>query len=375
VTTLQSNPQAHSQSSTPQTSATSLRRKLGRGLGSLISAPIRVDVPMANAPTSVVAEPPFPPGNVGTKPHAGPHAPAINTSSNANGVLLLDLGAIHPNPRQPRQHFDEDALRALAASITSSGLMQPIVVRPDRHGTGEGSGATAGGYQIIAGERRWRAAQLARVQQIPAIVRDVDDQTAAEFSLIENLQREDLNPIERAEAFQRLIDDFQLTHNQIADRVGLDRTSVTNHVRLNDLDEFTKDSLRAGRLTLGHGKVLLAIANNEARAGLAAQAVRHAWSVRELEAHVRQWGGGKRANEGALHDAAATAGQPATAAAGARQPHLAELQRRLGEHLGTKVRIHPGRTKGSGRLVIEFFSLDQFEGLMRAMQFVSDDPL
>lgn len=353
-------------------SGTSPRRKLGRGLGSLISTPVRVDVP-APAPSSApVASPPaIAPGH--TRVEAGSsaetsaatvaaapssHAAAADSSAAArggsddSGVRLLPIADIRPNPNQPRQHFDEQALQALANSIAASGLMQPIVVRPASDGSGS--------YQIIAGERRWRAAQIAGISQLPAVIREVDDQTAAEFALIENLQREDLNPIERAEAFQRLIDEFQLTHQEIAQRVGLDRSSVTNHLRLIELDDSIKSAIQLGQLSLGHAKALLGITNTEQRAMLAGQAIREGWSVREMERRVRQ---------GAHRPVALPASPKPPAAANA---HMADLERRLAQHLGTKVHLHPGRTKGTGKLVIEFYSLDQFEGVLRQLGFEND---
>ena len=262
----------------------------------------------------------------------------------------MPIDHIKPNPKQPRQHFDEAALHALATSIKTSGMMQPIVVRT----------AKAGHFEIIAGERRWRAAQIAELQFVDVIVRDVDDRTAAQFSLVENLQREDLNPMERAEAFQRLIQEFNLTHQEIADSIGLDRTSITNHLRLNDLDDATKNALRSGGLTLGHAKALLAITNNERRRSLTALALKDGWSVRETERRVR------------ANIEAHAGGAKSRASSTTAQPHMVDLEKRLGDHLGTKVRIESNREKGSGRLIIEFFSIDQFEGLLERLQFESD---
>lgn len=310
-------------------------RKLGRGLSSLISAPVRVDTPPhLTAPT------------VG----AAAATPAATAESGFD-IRHLPVAQIVPNPRQPRQHFDEQSLKALADSITVSGLMQPIVVRQRRDGRGE--------FEIIAGERRWRAAQVAGLQKIPAMVRDVDDRLGAELSLIENLQREDLNPLERAEAFRRLIDEFGLTHQELAERVGLDRSSVTNHLRLLELDEFTRTAVRDGGLSLGHAKALLALTNNRLRSALAKEAVKRAWSVRELERRVKA-----RQQTDITTEHAPPVGLKSPAAA-----NTVDLERRLSEHLGTKVHLYRGRNKGSGRLVIEFYNLDQFEGLMRQMQF------
>jgi ParB family chromosome partitioning protein len=261
----------------------------------------------------------------------------------AEQVIRLDIERISPNRHQPRQQFDETALEALARSIRQAGLMQPVLVRPDADGS----------FSLIAGERRWRAARLAGLSSIPAIVRHADDRQSAEMALIENLQREDLNPIERATAFKLLIEDHDLTHQQVADAVGLDRSSVTNLLRLLDLEDSIKTAVAAGALGMGHARALLAIANSKRREHLAGQAIRKGWSVRELERRARQL-------------AIPAGGSKSTRAI---PPHMQDLQRRLGEHLGTNVRIVSGRKKGSGTISIEFYSLDQFDGLVQRMGF------
>lgn len=336
------------------TSPATLRRKLGRGLGSLISSPVRIEMPEPSTDANHLAEGAQDRASAAGRAVIGSHdAPATSQAE----ISSIPLHQIHPNPKQPRQHFDEEALRLLATSISNSGLMQPIVVRPSTTMNGG-----KGGFQIIAGERRWRAAQLAGLQRIPVVVRNVDDRTAAELSLVENLQREDLNPMERAEAFARLIDEFGLTHQDIAQQVGLDRSSVTNHLRLHELDPATKDAVRAGLLSMGHAKALLAITNDKQRVALAGQAVRQDWSVRELEKQVKA----RLSGRGPAAGAASTNAKSPTAA------NAADLERRLSEHLGSKVRLHTGRQKGTGRLVIEFYTLDQFEGILRRLQFEGD---
>jgi len=302
------------------------RRRLGRGLTSLMSVPVT-----PSAQSDATAPPPE-----STAP-AGP---------GATGIRLIRIDEIHPDPRQPRQEFDEQALQALAASIRTAGLMQPIVVRPQAN--------RGGGFQIIVGERRWRAARMVGLDQVPALVQDIDDQTAAEWGLIENIQREDLNPLERAEAFRRLTDEYGLTHQEVAERVGLNRATVTNLLRLLDLDDFARTAVRTGRLTLGHAKVLLSVTDLTRRRHLAELTIRQDWSVRRLESRAASLSGPRRK----------PAGIPAAAPA-ARH----DLERQLGDHLGTKVRIHPGKKKGTGRLAIEFYSLDQFDGLMERLGF------
>jgi ParB family chromosome partitioning protein len=325
----------------------SVRRRLGRGLGSLLSAPVKIDF-----------HPPEPAAAVAAPSVSALGAPKADLSPDtSSGMQSIETARIQPNPKQPRQHFDEQALHALAASIASSGLMQPIVVREKfRQGA-------APAFEIIAGERRWRAAQLAGLERIAALVRNVDDRTAAELSLVENLQREDLNPMERSDAFRRLIEEFGLSQQEVAQQVGLDRSSVSNHLRLQELDEPTKDAVRQGLLSLGHAKALLALTNISQRRALAAQALRMGWSVREVERRAKL-----AQDERPVADAAPAVKRAVSPAAA----NAADLQRRLSEHLGTKVQLLPGRTKGSGKLVIEFFNLDQFEGVLRLMQFETD---
>ena len=348
-----------------------IRRKLGRGLGSLISTPVRVDVPpttLVNPPAVQTAKASL--SDVSQAKNSAPTA-SVPAPSPGNGLLSLPLSSITTNPRQPRQHFDEAALNALAGSIRVSGVMQPVVVRPATVAAGIARGVK---FELIAGERRWRAAQIAGLTNIPAVVRDVDDRTAAEFSLVENVQREDLNPLERAEAFARLASEFHLTQSEIAERVGLDRSSISNHLRLLELDDQTKAAVRDGRLSMGHARGLLALTNNERRAVLAAEALRNEWSVRELERQVRDAnagiaGGTTGAGSGGPQAKVALAARERSDLPSPLSAHLADLQKRLGEHMGTKVHVHPGRAKGSGKLVIDFYTIDQFEGLLRRMDF------
>lgn len=335
--------------SDPQKSAG--RRRLGRGLGSLISAPVRVDIPESSTERS------GPDSASGRTPPAGHDRPAsalehdgADRTAASAGVETIPVGDIRPNPRQPRQQFDDHSLATLAESIRTAGLMQPIVVRPGGADT----------FELIAGERRWRAAQLIGMERIPAVVREVDDHQAAEWSLIENIQREDLNPIERAEAFRRLIDEFGLTQQQLAERVGIDRSNVTNHLRLLELDSVVRDLVMQGLLNLGHARAVLGIINLKERQQLAARAVREGWSVRTVEQRVRRAtasGDGGSSTEG-----------PAEPATG-RAAHLKDLERRLGEHLGTKVEVRPGSKQGTGRLVISFYDNDQFEGVLQRLGF------
>ena len=262
-------------------------------------------------------------------------------------MMLLPLAAIVANPHQPRQKFDAASLQTLAESIRSDGLLQPIVVRP------AGNAAAGAGlrYEVAAGERRLRAAELAGLAELPAIVRELDDQQLAELALIENLQREDLNAIERAAGFQHLADRFQLSHDQIAQRVGVERSTVSNSLRLLGLCESARAMVQEGLLSGGHGKALAAMSDAGQQELVAKQAVRQGWSVRQVEAAVRRL-------------VAAAGGEAASTSPTARSAHLADLEQQIGRQLGNKVRISSGRKKGTGTLAIRFSSLNEFDQLL-----------
>ncbi len=301
------------------------RRRLGRGLTSLMSTP----VPIASAPPEPAPTP--------------PPAPAADDGPDVGELRHVAIDQIRADPRQPRQRFDEAALDALAASIRTAGLMQPIVLRP----------LSAGGFQIVVGERRWRAAQKVGLATVPAVVREIDDRTAAEWALIENIQREDLNPMERAEAFRRLTEEFEMTHQEVAERVGLNRSTVTNFIRLLELDDLTRDAVGRGRLGQAHARLLLGVTNLQVRRHLAVLAIREDWSVRVLEKRI-----------GTM-----TAAPTRPVKSAASPAHRLDIERQLSDHLGTRVRVHPGKKKGTGRLSIEFYTLDQFDGLMERLGF------
>ncbi|MCL4221489.1 MAG: ParB/RepB/Spo0J family partition protein [Phycisphaerales bacterium] len=255
---------------------------------------------------------------------------------------MVRLDSICPSPFQPRTSFDQAELSGLAESIRRAGVLQPVLAR---------RGAEQGTYELVAGERRWRAAEMAGLERIPALVLTLSDEEAAEWALVENLQRSDLNPMERARALRMLSERFGMTHGQIADRVGLERSSVANLVRLTELEEEVQELISKGRLGAGHGKALLAIEAGERRVRLALRAAEEEWPVRRLEASAR-------------NDGTSPARKPRTAPAA-----LADLERRLGEHLGTRVRITTVRDGTRGRIAIEFYSLDHFDGLMSKMRF------
>ncbi len=323
--------------------------KLGRGLGSLI--PVSINKPKSDPGLSPQAAPaPRPTAVVSTTVEVKTE-PLADSPVGAAVVEFLPIRSIQPGKYQPRGGIDPTSLEALARSIEQSGLMQPIVVR---RVVGQ-----SGRYELIAGERRWRAMDRLGRTEVPAIVQAVDDAKAAELSLVENLQREDLNPMDRASALRRLADEFGWTHQELADRVGLDRPSISNLLRLNELDAACAAHVRSAALSLGHAKVLLGVSDLSVRRSLAEQAVGQDWSVRQLEAAVR---------DGAVVPRGTTRGKGRTPGSA----HLADLRRQLEEHLGTRVELKVGRKKGSGELRIQFFTLDEFDGLMQRIGFQGD---
>lgn len=251
----------------------------------------------------------------------------------------LPIHLIKPGAYQPRQHFDAEKLEELADSIRAQGLIQPIVVR-----------AVAGGnYELIAGERRWRAAGKAGLKQVPALVREVDDQSVVAMALIENIQRENLSPLEEAMALARLIDEFGLTHQQTAEAVGRARASVSNLLRLLELPQEIKRLLDERRLEMGHARALINLPTSQA-VQLANQAAQGGWSVRELEAAARR-----------------AVREPGSKPPAQRDPDIVTLERELGEKLSTRVAVSHSRS-GSGKLVIHYHSVDELDGILQRIQ-------
>ncbi len=265
----------------------------------------------------------------------------------------IPVGDITPNPNQPRVHFDEETLAELTASVQQIGVLQPILVRP-----------TESGYELIAGERRWRAAGRAGLAMIPAVVRDTDDEASIEQALIENLHRQDLTPLEEAAAFQQLLEDFELTHEQLADRIGKSRSAITNTLRLLGLPPGIQHLLADGKLSAGHARALLATPDRALQESLARQAVAEGWSVRAVEEAVKAGGG-------AVPEAPEAVPSPSQDGAGVapttrlRPPGLLELEELLAEHLDTRVSVQMGATRG--RISIEFADLADLERIYRRM--------
>jgi ParB family transcriptional regulator, chromosome partitioning protein len=283
---------------------------------------------------------------------ARPSAPSAAGGPVAGGEQLarLPVELLQRGRYQPRTDVRADTLNELAESIRRQGVIQPIVVRPVAGGGGEQH------YEIIAGERRWRAAQLAGLTEIPAIIREVPDEAAVAMALIENIQREDLNPLEEAHAFERLIGEFGLTHQQVADAVGRSRVAVTNLLRLIDLAPEVGRLVERRELDMGHARALLGLENHRKQTELALLVVKKGLSVRETEALVR------RLNNPESH----RPGENGTGAVG-RDPNVTRLESELADKLGAQVQIQHTRT-GRGKLVVAYNSLDELDGILAHIQ-------
>jgi ParB family transcriptional regulator, chromosome partitioning protein len=304
------------------------RNALGRGLGALIREP----------------EPQVPAKPLEENPHAAVGAPtsggaaaaaAPAMSPVASGPLHIDIDLIEPSPYQPRTRFREEALEELARSIQSSGIIQPLVLRP-----------IGSRYQLIAGERRWRAAQLAGLKSVPAIVRQVPDELALEMTLVENIQREDLNAIEQARAFERLMSEFHATQEVVAERTGKDRTTVANAIRLLKLEPTIQDWIEEGKLTAGHGRALLAVADPQLRMRYGQRAARGGLTVRQIERLASRRARGARVATEASVD-----------------PNIREAIEELQRHLGTKVILRQRTKVRPGQLVLEYYDDAQLMGI------------
>jgi ParB family transcriptional regulator, chromosome partitioning protein len=298
------------------------RNALGRGLGALIRE----------------LEPKASPEPAPIQPHATTASGAASAPAREAahpGPQQIDIDLIEPSPYQPRTRFREEALDELARSIQASGIIQPLVVRP-----------IGSRFQLIAGERRWRAAQRASLGKVPVIVRQVSDELALEMTLVENIQREDLNAIEAARAFERLMDEAQLTQEAVAERTGKDRATIANSIRLLKLEPKIQDWIEEGKLTAGHGRALLAVPDAPLRMRYAQRAARGGLTVRQIEKLA------SRRSKGAHPPAELHLDANIRSA-------LDELQR----HLGTKVLLHQKTKIRPGQLVLEFYDDDQLMGL------------
>jgi ParB family chromosome partitioning protein len=257
------------------------------------------------------------------------------------GLLEVPVDAVAPNPRQPRMTFEGESIEALATSIREVGVLQPIVVRR--------SGA---GYEMIAGERRLRAARLAGLATVPAVLRESDDAEALREALIENIHREDLNPIELAEAFRELLEELELKQETLAERLGVSRSHVANTIRLLGLPSEVQQLLAERRIQAGHGRALLALGEDEAQRALALRAAAEELSVREVEELVRNY----------VEHPASTIEMPLVPTAGPEETSLTEVEEILSEQLATRVTIQMGRRRG--RIIVEFGSADDLERIV-----------
>ena len=296
-------------------------RHLGRGLQSLIS-PITTGGPEAE---KILPSPPaisnFPPDK-----------------ELRESLQKISIDSISPNPYQARTVWNEQELSELTESIRANGIIQPILVRPI--GTG---------FQLIAGERRLRAAELASLTSVPALVRRASDEQLQEWALVENIHRVDLNPIERAKAYQEYISTFSLTQAEAAERLGEGRSVVANYIRLLDLPHEIKQMLADGQLSMGHARAILALPTDELRRKLANRAMAGRLSVREVERLVRKYLAGT--------------GQVKTTVR-SKPPHILDIENKLSSQLGTKVSVETRKSGQRGKVIIEFYSLDEFDGIL-----------
>tara|TARA_Y100000588_G_C14136318_1_gene873961 strand:- start:301 stop:1239 length:939 start_codon:yes stop_codon:yes gene_type:complete len=300
---------------------------LGKGLSALLGDKPKGDDP-DDAPPPEKAAAPQP----------------ILPDGEVNSVQRVDINLVQPCPSQPRKSFDRDALESLAVSITANGIIQPLVVR-EKNG---------GQFELIAGERRWRAAQIAKLDTVPVVVREASDAQVLEMALVENLQREDLNPIEEAMGFSLLIEAFGITQEDAAQRIGISRAAVTNSLRLLKLPEEVQAHLRTEQLSVGHAKVILGL-NDTAQQQLAAERVlKESLTVRETETMVD-----------ALAGDAPAPGKGKKANTATREVHVTSLENRLKETLGTKVSLT--YREGKGTLNIKYFSDDDLERILKLL--------
>src|SRR6516162_8777323 len=283
---------------------------------------------------------------LGTRAATATVAPPVTVGEE---LAKLPLDLLQRGRYQPRVHMRPETLTELADSIKSQGVVQPIVVRPvEAPANGESQR-----YEIIAGERRWRAAQMAGLSNIPAVIRAIPDEAAIAVALIENIQRENLNPLEEARALSRLVSEFGLTHQQAAEAVGRSRAGVSNLLRLLELTPEVCDLVEKRTLEMGHARALLALSQRRQQTEVATLVARKGLSVRETEALVRRL---QTPHGAAAHDGAAE-----------RDPNVARLEQELAEKLGARVAIQPGRA-GRGRLVVSYNSLDELDGILAHIQ-------
>ncbi len=304
-------------------------KRLGRGLSSLISADLihpkqEKSLQLPGSPSGDDVTPPRP-----------------------RRMLMVSVEKIRRNPMQPRREFSPESLSSLAESLKTCGTLQPIVVRPSE-----------GGYELIAGERRLRAAQLANLGELPAIIRSVPDDKLLQFALVENLQRENLNPVERARAYRLMCDKHGLSHEEVAKHLSEDRATVANYRRPLALPEDVLAMLGNGGISTGHAKAILGAPDDATRSRLARRAATEQWSVRRTEQAVARMRGGGGA----------------TGKRKEKRPAVVDMEEQLSTALGTRTRIEEGRRQHTGRLVIEYYSLDDFQRIVSRLGVEHEGP-
>jgi ParB family chromosome partitioning protein len=307
-------------------------RHLGRGLQSLLG-PITMSTPSQEIPIPIA--------------EAGAKLPSYKDLRDS--IRQLALASIQPNPYQPRTVWNEQELEELAESIRANGIIQPIIVRP-----------AGDGFELIAGERRVRAAKIAGLDTVPAIVRHATDEELLELALVENIHRSDLNPMERAQAYQRYVTEFSLSQSEAAQRLGENRSVVANYLRLLDLPEDIKRMLIEEQLSMGHARAILSLPTDDLRRKLANRAMAGRLSVREVEKLVRRY---------------LTGSVQPRPASGQKPSHIVDLENRLTGQLGTKVSIETRRNGQRGRIVVEFYSLDEFERIIDGLGLTCEETL
>ena len=326
----------------------SLAHLLGQTLGPV--APVAVRVPGATANGTAPATPAATGTAAAPGSNAAASAPAANSPASGEELARLPLDLLQKGKYQPRIDMRPETLQELADSIKAQGVVQPIVVRPvGVPGIGESQR-----YEIIAGERRWRAAQMAGLNEIPAVIRRIPDEAAIAVALIENIQRENLNPLEEARALERLISEFQLTHQEAADAVGRSRTGVTNLLRLLELAPEVCERVERREIDMGHARTLLALSGRKQQVEAATLVVKNGLSVRDTEALVRRMQSGTTAAAETIQEAG-------------RDPNVQRLEQELAEKLGARVAIQHS-SGGKGKLVVAYNSLDELDGILAHIQ-------
>lgn len=259
--------------------------------------------------------------------------------ADSDSIKMIKVRDIEPNKNQPRKTFDKEKLEILSSSIATHGIVQPILVKPNINGT----------YMIVAGERRWRAAKLAKIKEVPCVIRQLDEPAVMEIALIENLQREDLNPIEEAEGYRRLMETCELTQEEVAEKVGRSRSAVANSLRLNNLSERVKQMVIDGKLSQGHARALLSITDDNEQFELAKFIIEKGLNVRQVEKLVSDTSENKK--------------KPKTKqVTGMMKKYFSEVENDLGSRLGTKVKISEGANKG--KIEIEYYSKEDLERIL-----------